>query len=226
MFKISNRLTKIAGLVPNASRVADIGTDHGYLPIYLVKNGIANYVLACDINEKPLSSAKKNICEHNADNIELLLCNGLSGISPNEIDAAVIAGMGGEVIAGIIGACSWIKNSRYTLILQPTTSPEKLREYLAAGGFSTISETAVCENGKLYSIIKAKFSGSVPPLSGAQLYIGKLKPDSADSIEYIKKQLGRLSKLYKEIKDIPQKADESLRLLKIINDISEILGGK
>ncbi len=226
MRNLSNRLLTIAGLVPKGVRVADIGTDHGYLPIYLTESGIAKKALACDINEKPLLSAKKNIVSAGAENIELRLCDGLTGIHPDEIDAAVIAGIGGEVISGIIDRCEWIKSDRYTLILQPTTSPERLREYLNSAGFSVEAEKAISDNGKLYSVMVVRFADKVDPLSPAELYIGKLTPNDDDATAYIKKQLRRVATLARDLENIPEKQAEYRCFSGVSKSLEALLGGK
>lgn len=225
MRALSNRLLTIAGLVQKGSRVADIGTDHGYLPIYLSQNGISEFVFACDINEKPLESARRNIEAANIKNVCLRLSDGLAEIGPDEIDTAIIAGIGGEVIAGIIERCSWLKNERYTLVLQPTTSPEKLREGLANLGFTVITEKAVEENGKLYSIMLALFTGNSTPLPDHELYIGKLTPTDEAATAYITKQLKRVSTLAHDLESIPEKQLEAKYYLSISKNIQALLGG-
>ncbi len=226
MQNLSNRLKEIAGLVPKKCRVADIGTDHGYLPIYLVENGIALKVLACDVAKKPLETAKTNIEKSGLASIETRLSNGFQNINSEEIDAAVIAGIGGEVIYGIIDRCSWIKNSAYTLILQPTTSPEKLREYLNRHSFSIEKEIAVSENRKVYSIMQVKYSTKAMPLKPYELYIGKLKPDNESSIAYIEKQLKRITNLLNDIKNVPNKQTDIVFYSEIEKDLIKFLGGK
>ena len=225
MQNLSKRLSAIAVLVPRNCRVADIGTDHGYLPIYLAKNGIATSVLACDIGENPLSLAQKNITESGLHNVDTRLSDGFSRISPDEIDAAVIAGIGGEVISGIIDRCEWIKSGRYTLILQPTTSPEKLREFLNENLFSVETETAICENGKIYSIMSVKYSAVKNDLEPYQLYIGKLTPETEENRAYIGKQLKRAQTLANDLKGISGKETEHLYFLEIAKKLTEILGG-
>lgn len=194
MIALSKRLNEIAGLVPKGSRVADIGTDHGYLSVFMAENGIASFVLACDINEKPLNNARRTIETHGAENIELRLCDGLAGVGENEIDTVVIAGMGAEVIVHIIEDCPWIKNGRYTLILQPMTSPEILRERLNTLGFTTEKETAVAENGKVYCIIKTRFTGVSAETDEAYFYVGKLDPAGETEKKYLLKQYRRFKK--------------------------------
>lgn len=225
MQNLSKRLLKIAVLVPKNCRVADIGTDHGYLPIYLIKNSIASSVLACDIGEKPLAVAEKNVKDSGLHNIETRLSDGFSRISPEEIDAAVIAGIGGEVISGIIERCCWLKNSRYTLILQPTTSPEKLREFLSLNGFTVEYEGAVSENGKIYSVMLSKFSGTNTVLLPHELYIGRLTPETEENRAYIEKQLKRTLTLANDLKGIVGRETDHLYFSEIAKNLTEILGG-
>lgn len=225
MQKLSNRLHQIAMLVPKNSRIADIGTDHGYLPVYLAENKLAEYIIACDLREKPLAAASKNISASNAENIDLRISDGFENISPDEIDTAVIAGMGGEVISGIIQRCCWLKNGKYTLILQPTTSPEKLREFLSLSGYSVNCEKAVSENGKLYSIMLVKYSNKTDTLPPYKLYIGNLTPTDADSTAYIKKQLNRISKLANDLRYIENKHNDFIYYSQIADKLKSVLGG-
>ena len=161
MPKLSLRLETIAALVPFGARVCDIGTDHGYLAIELIKSKKAKSVIAADIGEKPLLNAKKNITAANIDGIELRLCDGLSGIKNGETDTVIIAGMGGEVISGILENGKEVARcGDISFILQPTTSPEHLRRYLFENGYTIESETPLCENGKLYSVMLVKYIDS------------------------------------------------------------------
>lgn len=189
MKKLKERLYTVSTLVPFGSRVADIGTDHGHLPIYLIQQGISPFCIACDIKEKPLTSAIANIQKVGVDKIETRLGAGLEPISPDEVDCITIAGMGGEVIASILADCRWAKNQRYTLILQPMTSADALRRFLCENGFSIESETACEENRKVYTIIKARFSGDCFVPDEAFCRVGRLTPDSDAAVKYIEKQL-------------------------------------
>lgn len=226
MQNLSKRLMEIAVLVPRNCRVADIGTDHGYLPIYLAENRLVSNVIACDIGEKPLAAAKKNIDASGLNNICTRLSDGFESITPDEIDAAVIAGIGGEVISGILSRCSWLKNSRYTLILQPTTSPEKLREFLSLNSFEVEYEKAVCENGKIYSVMLARYSGRHILLDPHELYIGNLTPENEDNRAYLEKQLKRIQTLANDLKNVQGKESDHLYYLEVARHISDIIGGK
>lgn len=210
MPKLSKRLETIAALVPNGARVCDIGTDHGYLAIELLKSNRATTVIATDIGEKPLLNAKKNIEKADlADKIILHLCDGLSGIKKGEADTVIIAGMGGEVIAGIMNnGCKIAKDSNITFILQPTTSPEILRRFLCENGYKIISEIPVFENNKIYSVMKVSYICTPTNPDIGYFFTGEVKPDTADGEFYIKKQQKRCLQCVLALENIPEKADE------------------
>ena len=133
---ISKRLQAAANLLTKCKSVADIGTDHALLPIHLVREGIAKKVIACDIAKGPLDVARANVTRFGLeDKIELRLANGLDGLAPNECNQITILGMGGETIADIIGAADWVRDKNVTLILQPMSCDDRLREYLITVGF-------------------------------------------------------------------------------------------
>lgn len=223
MKALSQRLKTIAALVPKGARACDIGCDHGYLAIYLTKNDIASSVIATDLNEAPLQRARQNIKKLGGTNIELRLCDGLSGIQKNEVDTVIIAGMGGNVISGIIDRCSFAKNNALTFILQPTTSAEALREFLCQNGFEILSETVVYENNKLYSVMVSKFANSSDITDEGFYYIGRVTPDTPDGLKYIKKQQKRLLAAAEALKNIPEKEKDYKHFLSSYNYITKIL---
>ena len=221
MKKLKNRLYTVSTLVPFGARVADIGCDHGHLPIYLVKMGISPFCIASDIKEKPLQSAKANIEKLKAKNIDTRLGAGLSTVKEDEVDCITIAGMGGEVIASILEAAPWVKDSKYTLILQPMTSADALRRYLCENGFSTKKEVACTDSGKLYAVIKASFTGEFSLEDEAFYRTGKLDPTDEISRKYIEKQLKIAQKLMEDLKASGRDADDAEDTYK---KIKEILG--
>ncbi|MEE1198779.1 MAG: class I SAM-dependent methyltransferase [Acutalibacteraceae bacterium] len=224
MYTLSERLKVIADKI-TGGRVADIGTDHAYLPIYLIKTGKASRVLACDIKEKPLQNAAKNIQKTNTKNIELRLSDGLAGVGADEADTIVIAGMGGEVIAGILNRCNWIKNAGYKLLLQPMTSADFLRQFLLDNGFFIESETAVLDAGKLYTVISCAFSGEKQTVSDAFIFTGRLDPKEPTARLYIEKQLKRLRKCQNNLENIETEKDKYFYYKNIADDITKLLGG-
>lgn len=144
---LDTRLSLIASLVRKGSRVADIGTDHAYLPAFLVERGICPSAIASDVRRGPADRASQTVSGAGlSGRISVRLGNGLQPVLPGEADDIVIAGMGGETIASILDGAPWIKDARYRLILQPMTKPEILREYLLTHD-CTLTEEHVAYNG-------------------------------------------------------------------------------
>ena len=160
--KINDRLLTAIPFVRQGTRFADIGTDHAYLPIYLMKKNIISSAIAADINQGPLDKADENINKYGfKDSISTVLCDGLAKIEPDSVDDIAIFGMGGELIIKIVDEAGWLKDTRKRLILQPMTHPEKLREYLAKNGFYILGETLSCDRDKIYQTICAQYDGIV-----------------------------------------------------------------
>lgn len=155
--KLTPRLKRITELVQKNSRVADIGTDHGYIPIYLLQNNIATYVIASDVNEGPLETAKKNIEAYGyLHQAEIRLGSGLETLQPGEVDTVIIAGMGGILIGELLQAAPKITKEIQTFILQPMQAQQELRKYLATHGFTIKQDLLVKEDTKIYEIIVAE----------------------------------------------------------------------
>lgn len=156
MVKLSDRLKCVAGLITPGLTVADIGCDHGYLPIYLVQNGISESVIASDVNVGPLEKAIDNIEMYGLSKcIDTRLSNGLKMFEPSEAQCIVMAGMGGNLVIDIMVQGSDITDSAEELILQPQSDIERVRRYLQSNGFMIISEAMVFEDGKFYPMMKA-----------------------------------------------------------------------
>lgn len=158
-YTLPPRLLYIASLVPTGSLVADVGTDHAHLPIYLIENSITDRVIASDIVDGPLASAKKNISAHGLDDkIEIIKSDGLVKVFPLSPETVIIAGMGGETIRDIISACDYSKQAAPLFLLQPMTHAEVLRKHLIENGFSIIDESVIREQHRYYVIISAQFT--------------------------------------------------------------------
>ncbi len=224
MYKLSPRLEKIAGLVPCSAAVADIGADHGYLSIFIEKTKSPKKIIACDINEKPLLSAKNNVKKTGRTKIETRLSDGLENIKKGEVDTVIIAGMGGEVISGIIDRAPWLKNKRYTLLLQPMTAAAHLRRFLNDNGFEVSYESAVRDSGKIYSVIKAEYSGNTTEKKEAFYYVGKLNPENSEDAEYIKKQLNIARECCVSLEKVPEKKEKYIYYKVLAEQIEKILG--
>jgi len=172
---MSKRLEKIASFVADGVGVADVGTDHAYLPIILRDRGYTGRIIATDINEGPIGKAAAGLREAGyEDSVELVLCDGLSGCKPDSVDTIVVAGMGGDTITGIIDRAEWTYKPGIKLILQPVTKPEILRYWLINNEYRITDECLVKENGTVYQIICAEIAEKVK-YSDAELYVGKLE---------------------------------------------------
>ena len=168
---LSKRLTAIAALVPNEGGLADVGTDHGYIPVWLLQNGFSSLIFATDINAAPLERARLCAEENQlADKINFCLCDGLAAVDSAKIDTVIIAGMGGETIAAILEAAPWA-HEKY-LILQPMTKSERLRRWLFENGYRVISEHLI-EDGAIYELLTAT-GGTDELYSEAEFLTGHL----------------------------------------------------
>ncbi len=165
-------LSAVPYLRPNA-KIIDVGTDHAYLPIYLVKEGYACAALAADINEGPIRSAQKNIAAAGlASKISTMQTDGLCGTEYFGADHVLIFGMGGELIAQILSRAPWVKSLGIRLILQPMTRAQILRRYLAENGFSVVGE-CLTHGQKYYQTIVAEYTGICEDYTEEELLLGK-----------------------------------------------------
>ncbi len=155
--ELNGRLKQIADLVPHCRTLADVGTDHGYIPIYCASHGICDSALAMDINPMPLRSAQNNIIKYCLqDKIGVRLSDGLQALSADEADVIVIAGMGGLLMRDILSQGDAVIGNDTLLILQPMLAVRELREYLYSNGFDICDEYVCREQDKFYNIITAR----------------------------------------------------------------------
>lgn len=155
--ELSGRLKQIADLIPICRTVADVGTDHGYIPIYCVSHDICGTAVAMDINPLPLNAAQRNIEKNGLDcKISLRLSNGLDSLKRGEADVIVIAGMGGLLMRDILQNGDAVIDDNTMLILQPMLAARELREYLYESGFDVCDEYVCREINKFYNIITAR----------------------------------------------------------------------
>lgn len=179
--KLTRRLTAAFMLVRQGRTVADIGTDHAYLPIALVKEGVCTKAYASDIGKGPLERAKENILEAGLDDsVETVLTDGAAyfdGIA----DEFIIAGMGGELIYRIISDAPFLKNKDIHMVLQPMTKVPFLRRALAEDGFYTEREKLVKEDGKIYTVMSVYYDGVKRSLSDIDALTGSIDDAVKDS---------------------------------------------
>ncbi len=153
--ELSPRLALIAGWVPPGAKLADVGTDHAYLPVWLTLHGRVVSAIASDLRKGPLERARATGRTYGAEGIDFRLGDGLAFIRPDEADTIVIAGMGGENIAAILAAAPWTADGRHTLLLQPQTRAEELRRFLMDHGYAITREALVCDRGTIYPVMEA-----------------------------------------------------------------------
>ena len=174
--KLSKRLQCAASFVRSGAFVADVGTDHAYLPIALCLNGRIRGGVVSDIHKGPIERATEHIRMWRLeDRLTPILCDGLGAVERYCPEDILILGMGGELITDILARAPFVKRTGIRLILQPMTHPEALRRFLLQEGFSIVGESLVKEE-KIYQVICAEFSGqcvSVAQEDSLSLLVGE-----------------------------------------------------
>lgn len=170
----SARLCSALPYLKRGGSVVDVGTDHAYLPIYLVATGISSRALACDINRGPIDIAARNVAASGlVRQIDTLCTDGLHGAEHYEADDILIFGMGGELIIRILSEAPWIKSSDIGLVLQPMTRAHLLRQWLLENGFAIVGETITKED-RYYQTIAARYCGKTEEYTEEELLLGRL----------------------------------------------------
>ena len=173
---IANRIKKIAACVPHGARVADIGTDHGYLAQILLEENAPEIVLACDVNPGPLEYAKRTLAPYlSEERVEIRLGNGLQALRQEDaIDTLVIAGMGGRLMLNILEGNPAVLSGVRNLILSPNIAWDKVRQDLSQKGWRIVREDLVMEEGKFYPIMVWEKGEMAKLLSPAECFAGPL----------------------------------------------------
>ena len=203
-FVISKRLQAVCRFVSRGARIIDVGTDHAFVPICLLKSGQVDKAWACDVNPGPLKIAENNALLHGLnEKIVFYLSDGLSSCDcyNNLYDHVVIAGMGGELIYDIIRRSDYICDKRPLLILQPMTMQPFLRNMLVSNGYSILFDDVVSEDKKFYTIIVCRYEDSISHLSDFEVSFGKgiakkvteKDPESMNYLKYEREVLNRVS---------------------------------
>lgn len=176
--KLSKRLNAAAALTRDGASFADIGTDHAYLPIFLLQKGKIERAYASDINKGPIENANENIKKYEFEGkVVTRVANGLDGIEEFAPTDIAICGMGGELIIKILESAPYVRQKHVRLILQPMTHVELVREYLQ-NGFYTVAENIVCEDGKIYQVLCLQYDGEFHALTREELELGKMNIES------------------------------------------------
>ena len=181
-------------MVRKGNTVADIGTDHAYLPAYLVLNGISPEALACDVRKGPLDNARKTV-EHYGieDKITLRLSDGFDEIEPFEAQDFIMCGMGGTLMEELVSRAYWLKDSSKRIIVQPQSHAEDIRRFFVENGFEILFEDACTDGGKLYCAMAAEYTGKKINVPITYIYTGELpkcrKPEAKLYLENIRARL-------------------------------------
>lgn len=228
--ELSKRLMKIASYVNYCEAIADIGTDHGYIPIYLVKNNKCNSAIASDINKGPIEKASTNIrFEGLSEKIKCLLGGGLKPLKVGEVNGVIIAGMGGNLIRDIILEDIEKVKLYDFLILQPAQNPEVLREFLYNNNFEILNEDLILDDGKFYELFKVKYNENAKKINvkdEISYEISSILLESNNSLvnDYIKSKIKKYGNIIRYIKDDTSLAKKKKDILnEKINKLKEMI---
>ena len=207
--KLTNRLLKIASLVSENKRLADIGTDHGYIPVYLLNKGVIDFAILADINKGPLENARSEVRRNKLEEkVDLRL--------GSEVDEVIIAGMGGILIGELLEANKEVAHSTERLILQPMQAQEELRRYLLNNGYEILDECLEKEDFRLYEIIVAKYTGKNTLVEDEIYYeVGQKLIEKKDELleEFIENKIKKYNNIIEKLGDKESEVVEAKRKL-------------
>ena len=213
--ELSQRLRVVGDFVTQKT-VADIGTDHAYVPIYLHKKGTVQKIIACDINQKPLEKAQQNIEAYHAENsIITRLGNGLQPLKPNEVDTIIISGMGGKLIIELLEQSQEVVNTTKEFVLCPHLDVPAVRKYLHKIEYCIVEEKMILEEGIFYTILRAT-KGKQKYNKEIEYIFGKILLDNKDAVlkQFISNEKNRLQNIQKQLYD--KKTEQSQKRLQEI----------
>lgn len=216
--KLTNRLLKIASLVTKGKKIADIGTDHGYIPVHLLNEGNIDFAILADVNKGPLENARKEVRHNNLiDKVDLRLGSGIEVLKKGEVDEVIIAGMGGILISELLEANIEVAQSTEKFILQPMQAQKELRKYLLNNGYEILDEVLVREDFRIYEIIVAKYTGKNTNVEDDIFYeVGNKLIENKDELlnEFIDKRIHTYTSILNKLegksgKGIDEKIEDS-----------------
>ena len=226
MINLSERMLMAARMVRSGNSVADIGTDHAYLPAYLILRGISPKALACDVRKGPLENAKNTVETYSLDDkITLRLSDGFDKIEPYEADDFIMCGMGGTLMEQLVSHTDWLKDKNKRIIVQPQSHAEDIRRFFVENGFEILFEDACIDSGKLYCAMAAEYTGKAEEKSVSYIYSGELsKCKKQEAKMYLENINSRLKKKLEaeKIHGTPQNAEY---LEKVTNELEETING-
>ena len=226
MLNLSERMLMAAKMVRRGNAVADIGTDHAYLPAYLILNGISPKALACDVRKGPLENARKTV-EHYGieDKITLRLSDGFDEIEPFEAQDFIMCGMGGTLMEQLVSRAYWLKDKSKRIIVQPQSHAEDIRRFFVENGFEILFEDACSDGGKLYCAIAAEYTGEIEQRPVSYIYTGRLPEcGKKEARLYLENMLARLRKKL-EAERVHGSAEYAAYLEKVTLETEEIING-
>ncbi len=221
--KLSPRLKMVADMVRPGVVAADIGTDHAYMPIYLLEKRICPTVIAADLKQGPLENARMSVSFAGlTDKIDVRLSDGLDRIEAHEAQDIIIAGMGGNLIVELLARTAWLRDSEKRLLIQPMSHAEVVREYLCKNRFKILFEQACFEGSRVYTAMCASFQDApLQSFGSAYYYIGELvKSGSAAADWHIEKTYKRLAKRMNALAVSDINPEEVAHLQAILKDIA------
>lgn len=226
--QLQPRLQLLADMVLEGCRLADVGTDHGYLPVYLLQRRRIRGAVAADIGAEPLAHARRTAEAYGVTGIDFRLCDGLRDIAPDEVDTVVIAGMGGETIIAILEGAAWTKDGTHTLLLQPMTKAADLRYWLAVNGCSFTEERLVWDKNYLYPVLRVTGGGTPQALTERQALTGVALDNDPLYREYLTQQADKLRRTAEGLRrsakpDAQQRADAAEALAREIEEKRDTL---
>ena len=220
--ELSKRLQAVADLVTSGLKVADIGTDHGYIPIYLVEHKKNPSAVAMDINKGPLKKAEENIALHGlGDYIETRLSNGAEKLQCKEVQSIVIAGMGGGLVIRIMEQDKEIFKNVNELILQPQSELWKVRKYLMENDYRIIKEDIVLEDGKFYPMMKV-INGRSERYSTTELNYGRILLQEKHPVlkQFLEKEYRIKEEIYQNLNE--NHSDNIQRMKELEEELKQI----
>ena len=221
---VSKRITTIVNEI-KFKTLADIGTDHGYIPIYACKISKIDTAIACDINEAPLLNAKSNIFSHNIEMyIQTRLGSGLTPLKKGEAQTCSIAGMGGDLILNILEDSIDITQSFSQLILQPQSKIDKVRKYIHDIGFRIVNENLINEHSKYYTTISC-IKGQEEKYTAIEYALGKIliEKKEPDFINYVQKEKNKLELILSSIDENDTNIEKIKELNMYLDICKEVL---
>ena len=225
MFFAMKRLDEIYNQIPSGKGVADIGTDHGEIPIRLALSDYPGKIFASDIHTLPLEKARRRAAEAGVEHrISFSCSDGLEDCEADSVDTIVIAGMGGDTICSILDRAEWTMSDKIALILQPMTKAEVLRYWLTCNGYSIERELIVSENRSLFRILRVRFQNRNTFLTDAELFVGqkKLADNELAYMKYLEKEMSRLNKKIAGMEESAFNSSETVFYRHIVEEMKSI----